>query len=218
LKLYKFYSNSAYLLTLIEYSELYFNSFDLFNDPYEKYTICFDSKKQKPYVEKNIKKNIKVCCFTQTYNNYLMWSHYANAHKGFCVEFDFTEILKQTKLKNVFQFNFGNHDILLAPVKYDYYQLPLNIDSKVSVLNTMQSLRICTHKFNCWKYEQEYRAILESERAKSITIPHQCIKGVYYGFNIPENVKTRISNKITSFRKDIFQHEVSLIPNKGSFE
>ena len=29
-----------------------------------------------------------VACFTTELNNILMWSHYADGHKGFCLEFD----------------------------------------------------------------------------------------------------------------------------------
>ena len=33
-------------------------------------------------------KNMRVTCFTERYNSILMWSHYANNHKGFCLRFD----------------------------------------------------------------------------------------------------------------------------------
>lgn len=33
---------------------------------------------------------MRLCCFTKSKDNLLFWSHYADSHKGFCVEFDAT--------------------------------------------------------------------------------------------------------------------------------
>ncbi len=33
-------------------------------------------------------KNSSVACFSETYDNFLMWSHYAGAHNGVCLEFE----------------------------------------------------------------------------------------------------------------------------------
>ena len=43
---------------------------------------------EKVYNEFN---KIGVCCFSKKDNNILMWSHYAQAHKGICFKFDRTE-------------------------------------------------------------------------------------------------------------------------------
>lgn len=36
-----------------------------------------------------------ICCFGTTHNNRLMWAHYADYHKGFCIEYDFEEVRNQ---------------------------------------------------------------------------------------------------------------------------
>lgn len=38
------------------------------------------------------KENIHLACFSETYKSILMWSHYANNYKGFCVEYNFKEL------------------------------------------------------------------------------------------------------------------------------
>ena len=45
---------------------------------------------------KNFCNNVFVSCFSEISNlsSLRMWSHYANSHKGFCLEYDFFEILK----------------------------------------------------------------------------------------------------------------------------
>lgn len=38
-----------------------------------------------------IKDSIRVVCLSEVYNSMLMWSHYAQNHKGFCIEYEFDE-------------------------------------------------------------------------------------------------------------------------------
>lgn len=36
-------------------------------------------------------KEFGICCFSETNNNIHMWSHYADSHKGICIEYDSSE-------------------------------------------------------------------------------------------------------------------------------
>ena len=42
-------------------------------------------------LQKN-KDKLKICCFSEVDDNILMWSHYADSHKGLCLEFDTKKI------------------------------------------------------------------------------------------------------------------------------
>jgi hypothetical protein len=37
-------------------------------------------------------KKLRICCFTTNKKNLLLWAHYADSHKGVCVEFDATKL------------------------------------------------------------------------------------------------------------------------------
>ena len=55
-----------------------------------KTDLDFDSKKFRDEIERLTKKFLKnsyVACFSETHNDYLMWSHYASKHYGICLEF-----------------------------------------------------------------------------------------------------------------------------------
>jgi hypothetical protein len=43
---------------------------------------------------------VRVSCFTTNPNSVVMWSHYANQHKGICVEFSGSSMLSSTKFSN----------------------------------------------------------------------------------------------------------------------
>lgn len=33
-----------------------------------------------------------VCCFTESVDNFLMWSHYANSYNGICLKYNLNEV------------------------------------------------------------------------------------------------------------------------------
>lgn len=78
----------------------------------------------------------KVCCFSEIYNSILMWSHYSNNHKGFCIGYETSKIKTITKNS-------------LFPVFYQDILFPLE---KTGKLNSLI-------KFTDWKYEKEWRLI-----------------------------------------------------------
>lgn len=42
--------------------------------------------------DRSIQRNLNICCFSERINSVIMWSRYANNHRGFCVEYDFDSI------------------------------------------------------------------------------------------------------------------------------
>ena len=52
------------------------NPFSLF------YRTLIDEQKQR-----------SIACFTESNDNSAMWGHYADSHRGFCIEYDFQKIL-----------------------------------------------------------------------------------------------------------------------------
>lgn len=99
-KLYKYFSDIRYLKDLLENERIYLISPSHCNDPYESGTVFPYSELERqelanttgrPISIKPIlqSKNTLLYCFSEDPKSIIMWSHYANNHKGFCVEFDF---------------------------------------------------------------------------------------------------------------------------------
>ncbi|MCP4123522.1 MAG: DUF2971 domain-containing protein [Bacteroidetes bacterium] len=112
----------------------------------------------------NVFKSKGICCFSETNDNLLMWSHYASSAKGFCLEFDTTSE----------PFN------KLLPV--EYVDNPPELDYKrvfsIESLYFLQTL-FCT-KSSHWSYEREWRA-LHHETNKAYCYPVSSLTGVYFG-------------------------------------
>lgn len=149
-----------------------------FNDPFEALlNIDLKIEKLQKILEDYINKTT-ICCFSKNYNNILMWSHYADSHKGFCIGIDespFKELLSDVVYKEI-----ENNviDEMLKP--------STTKDQKVKICQ-----KFVTYKHESWGYEEEVRLILSGEKGSigryaRFTVD---IKDIYFGFKMREEDK-----------------------------
>lgn len=113
------------------------------------------AQKMQESGEASIRRKSLICSFTTKHLNYLMWAHYANSHKGYCLEYKVTDFI----LDNGF----------VLPVTYR--------DSPVYVTNlikkAVQGEKRCGAsaaigsalvKSAAWQYEDEWRYIYFGEK------------------------------------------------------
>ena len=194
MKLYKYYSQYEYLKETILDNTIYFGDVKEFNDPYEEDAVFRNKKDRKLYglfadTSKNMKSKSKICCFSKTPNNYILWSYYANKHKGFCVEFDF---------KNVTNLNFGfcktsmfRHQIVFGEI--DYNNPIIEFDEFPShELFDEQYLQFFYKKYDYWKHEEEIRALLMSDNSIKVKIPNTYIKSIILGCKCDDDKKVEM--------------------------
>ena len=110
-------------------------------------------------------------------DNILMWSHYADNHKGFCIGFDSTKLFASLGGKG-----------MGGAVKYseNYPAVsPLDTTQKklVDQLNTKASF---------WNYELEYRVIRIAESTRIVIVPDDAIVEVILGASIDPAHKAEI--------------------------
>ncbi len=107
------------------------------------------------------RKKEKVCCFSANNDSLLMWSHYADQHKGFCIEYR----IETLNSDHFFRKN-------LYPVLYsdEFYDLRFFIEGLTSYaagshqqFRPMIPLLAMLHKFKGWAYEKEWRLIQETD-------------------------------------------------------
>jgi len=105
-----------------------------------------------------------VSCFSERNDNLLMWSHYAQHGKGFCLEFSGQH--ETFKLIRPVSYRDSIPELDLAPILLD--------DNFDAVLNLFFS------KSADWKYEQEWRAI-HTAAGTAYTYSSDVLTGVYFG-------------------------------------
>ncbi|MBC3832507.1 DUF2971 domain-containing protein [Undibacterium amnicola] len=112
-----------------------------------------------------------VSCFSEINDELLMWAHYSDKYKGFCLEFDTnTELFAKAK-----------------KVKYVEEMPKLNALSVFANGERGEVLDLFCTKSSAWKYEREWR-VLHSEAGTAYTYPTEVLTGVYFGPNIGRDV------------------------------
>lgn len=122
-----------------------------------------------------------VFCMTEKKNNILMWAHYADGHKGLCLEF-------QTISTNPF---------FVIAQKIDYrqnYSKP-NIFTSTSDEQMQAKLLI---KAEDWEYEKEWRIINHDNGPGIYNFPKELLTGVILGCKISEEYKKIIKELIAN--------------------
>ncbi|MDD5089047.1 MAG: DUF2971 domain-containing protein, partial [bacterium] len=134
----------------------YIDDRQIHNDPdYAKklFQRIFDEMRSK----------IGVCCFSRVWDSIPMWSHYADGHKGVCVEYDSE---RDKNLANLFMVNYCN----------EYPTVGVH-DTKETI-----SSRFLTSKASAWGYEEEYRLVAGKGPLK---VERRSLTGVIFGCSCP---------------------------------
>jgi hypothetical protein len=148
----------------------------------EQQMDCDNPDRFAEYIEKYVdvtKSQYGILSFAGTVDNILLWSHYADDHRGFCLEFDraaldqmFLRLLKEDR-----------HSINGFSVTYvDEY--PILFPKPDSGEGWYKRF---THKSNYWKYEREYRYIYSSGANLSRYFPLDALTAVYLGCRMEED-------------------------------
>lgn len=105
-------------------------------------------------------------CFSENKDHILMWSHYADGHKGFCLEFNTSFDPFQKARKVDYSYNFPSID-----PKRLVGENQASGDGILSPLFT---------KYKCWNYENEWR-IFHREPNKPYGYEVDALNAVYFG-------------------------------------
>ena len=118
-----------------------------------------------------------VGCLCPDNKNRLMWSHYADCHKGFCIEYDFSQ---------------APDDLLPLPVIYTNMrpQIPwraaFQVNGETRAEATQAFMMALLTKDAVWDYEREWRLLVASTMSQKQKMPP--ITCIYLGAQCtPEN-------------------------------
>lgn len=106
-----------------------------------------------------------ICCLSETCDNVLMWSHYADQHAGMCPVFN-------SHKAGLIRDN-------VVPVQY-YKRYPSNlVDARK--IDTLESLvkQLLAAKSSAWSYEQEWRAFVVNDSKADV----DNVKGALYKYD-----------------------------------
>jgi hypothetical protein len=123
---------------------------------------------------------IGVCCFSAISNHMLMWSHYSNHHRGFCIEYD---CRVGTKLRAL------AHNVLYQD------DVPSITIGDFSPPNSAAAMDVFwLTKAKCWSYEEEWRVMMK-EGNKSFDAPSS-VTSVIFGARMPESDRIMVAKAL----------------------
>lgn len=154
----------------------------------------------------------RMACFTLTPFSILMWSHYADNHKGFCIEYETSDFSDDNK--HIYS---NLYPVIYTDKRVDLADIYIESDKKGNY-NAEQIWAAYKYGFLCksidWKYQKEWRLI---SLDKMITDDNNCckffkIKKVYLGNKMKKEEREKIISLCKS--KGISYAGVIIHPNR----
>jgi hypothetical protein len=175
-KLYRYHAFNDRTLAILRDKEIYFPAAHKLNDPFE---FRFHLKKSTVHgididltsmeVAIGRMKNYGVLALSEVNDNILMWSHYADEHRGICIEFERTDTNE-----------LGNWDHCIPVV----YQHELPSFQTLEIEDSKAVTQVLSTKGEYWQYEREWR-ILTYESNKLFPLPGN-ITAVTFGLRMAQ--------------------------------
>lgn len=183
--------------------------------------------------------NSNVACFSEIKDNFLMWSHYANRHRGICLEFD---LQKKTEGECFLPIAVGKYsyhekvnivkyvDKLYSTSFYDFlpvfsneFDIDLRELSKSRwhpFANKLEQAYL--FKLNHWEHEKEWRIVrvcfqednFPEDRILQYNI--DSLSGIIFGMRTDQQVKRRVYNIVRNISEKICFYDAILLD--GSFQ
>ena len=169
-----------------------------------------DLAKANKEMGQSIDNMFRVGCLCTDYKNRLMWSHYADGHKGFCIEYDFSCDSKMLS------------ELLILPVIYsnERPKFPWNValakdkeSEEVKNVGARTMIRSLLTKDEAWSYEDEWRIIsLASSGTDNIRMPP--VSCIYIGALCSQDNSKKLVELANNLNVPIKQ----MVVNRGEYK
>ncbi len=175
------------LVNIIIQNRLYGATYRELNDPMEGFYISSNYLKQYYKDILDAKKLVRICSLSKNYDNPLLWTHYADEHKGICIALE-------------------------VPTSSVWYKMPVNYSSSPPSLNNKIKHQdwvntIFSTKSDFWSYEQEVRYIRNCSKTKSGQPKKEYlpikILTIYLGVRMPRETQDSIRRLIKKINPNI---------------
>ena len=159
-----------------------------------------------------------IACFSEDVQSILMWSHYADSHKGFALEYDFRPTLMRP-LPRV-----GLFPVIYSEERFDAsaflaWGMFTILGIKSINPDILASIKAALYKSKSWEYEKEWRMIdpgphdIMNPTPSVIEYPPTAI---YYGKSIEEGNRNRLHSIAVS--KGIKEYKMIIDPSSPLYE
>ncbi|PSU75033.1 DUF2971 domain-containing protein [Photobacterium phosphoreum] len=150
-------------------------------------------------------KQVGILCLSHKDDSILMWSHYANNHTGFVVEFDIDLLTAKYGAKSV--------DWTLIGYDVDYVDLMPILKAAKGDFDSVRRMFLCKSKD--WEYESEYRVLTMNKGAGIHRFNGELISRVIAGVKISDDnfilLQSLVSKIAKKYDKEIQLDKASMV-------
>ena len=131
------------------------------------------------------RKKVGIYSLSKTHKDEILWAHYANSHKGFCIEFDLNLLLNtyDTEIRYPFTVHY-----VPSPPKTVIEDISSD-EGRIHLINKM-----CATKSTRWEYEEEFRIIVD--RPGKNNYCYNALESIYFGIRTSDEVKEKIMERL----------------------
>lgn len=171
--LYK-YKSVEHLEDVIVNKQLFASRFDKLNDPMEWAFINEDGGKEtiEKLIKDTEKEKFRICCLSKSIQYGLMWSMYADEHRGVCIEL---EVNVECSEKNG----------LADPKIKTWYYGDIDYQKQAPHLNRAEIeknvVNVLWTKSIQWQHENEVRYVIKTDGTEKLVYLPIIIKKIYLG-------------------------------------
>lgn len=207
--LFKYRKFDKSCLELLLNRELWFASPVTLNDPFEAESSIDEvleavwALKPIPIAKRKDFENMLrlqlsstgICSFSKTRKNQLMWSHYADEHKGVCI--GFKEHMIRSEDSNIYPID------VTYQAEYPFKEIikRINYFERIREMNNLDNiagdilLSILGTKYTSWKYERERRLV--SVRPFAYKFEPEAVNSIAFGLRMPERDRVTLLNLLS---------------------
>ncbi|MBC70829.1 MAG: hypothetical protein CMH47_00810 [Muricauda sp.] len=222
---YKYRSGNKDDLKALENNQYWSSSIEQLNDPCEAITDTKRVKKFLNYVGKKVgaktekefnvindntdevlslDNKMGIYSLSKTPLDELLWAHYANSHRGFCLEYDLAILLQ----------NDGENHVHSFPVKYSKRPPSIGLFNILSNNQNNMIKKFAFYKSKRWAYEHEHRIVTSKIGLNSYN--HKALKSIFFGLKTNGATKNNIINILKGRSVNFYQ--IKLERNSYSFK
>jgi hypothetical protein len=147
---------------------------------------------------------------TRGYENEMMWAHYAENHRGVCLEIDFDKFIKEND--SIPNFKFQNIKYKQVERPYLHFQRRLSKEENIENTIKTQFEVLFLTKSNYWEKEYEKRLLIIDDNHCFLSI-RKSLKGIYYGLSTPPEYFKPIEQFVNKKQTKLYReyHEKNLM-------
>lgn len=175
------------------------------------------------HAENFLRKNMFIACFSETVRSIIMWSHYADSHKGFVLEYNARDLICRNDIDSCEDGVISNlFPVIYDSKRYDGTSFVESFLGRACGLNAyindmMFYTKASLHKSLDWKYEREWRLAINKNHSLGTSCLDIKIKpvAIYYGNDMPSVNREKLGEIAKA--KGINEYQMYIDTQSGAY-